>query len=203
MESRPRILKDAAPLPARRIDARVFDADRRVREMVADAERQAAAIRAAAEDERSRVRAEAVEAGRAEGHARAAALLAWAAAEHERRMAALAPELARLAIDVARKVLGRELATSQVTVLDLASAALAAAGERRALTLRVNPADAAAVRSAGGRLAALVDAGRVAVREDPSVEAGGAIVDTEAGRIDARIETQLAMLRRALEEACG
>jgi flagellar biosynthesis/type III secretory pathway protein FliH len=202
MHTEPKIIKAAAPLPARRIEAAVWETDRRVREMVATAEAHARGIVAAAEAERSRVFAEAAEAGRAEGHARAATLLASAAAERERRLAGSEREIVRLAIEVARKVLGSELAVRPAAIADLAASALAAARDRREATLRVSPADAAALRSAQGRLATLVGRARFAIREDPSVERGGAIVDTEAGRLDARIDTQLAALGRALEEAC-
>jgi flagellar biosynthesis/type III secretory pathway protein FliH len=38
-------------------------------------------------------------------------------------------------------------------------------------------------------------------REDRGGGPGGALVETEAGRIDARLETQLAAVARAVEEA--
>jgi flagellar biosynthesis/type III secretory pathway protein FliH len=65
----------------------------------------------------------------------------------------------------------------------------------------VNPADAAPVRAAEGRLAAILLHAPLAVREDPAVRPGAAIVETEAGRVDASPETQLELLARALEEA--
>lgn len=198
-----RILKGRAPVAPRRIAAAVWDADRRVREMVAAAEAEARRIVAEAEDARSRLHAEAVAAGRAEGAARAAALVASAAAERERLVAAAGPELARLAVDIARKVLGRELALDPGAVVEIAAQAIAAARDRRELILRVNPEDAAAVRAAEGRLAGLALAAPLEIVEDPRVDRGGAVLDTEAGRVDARVETQLAELSRALEEACA
>jgi flagellar biosynthesis/type III secretory pathway protein FliH len=201
MHTERRIIKAGAPLPARRIEAAVWDTDRRVREMVATAEAHARRIVADAEAERGRVFAEAVEAGRAEGHARAAALLASAAAQRERTLAGLQREIVRLAIEVARKVLASELAERPEAVAELAATALAAARDRREATLRVNPADAAALRNAEGRLATLVGRAQFAIREDPAIERGGAVVDTEVGRLDAGIDTQLTALARALEEA--
>jgi type III secretion protein L len=38
------------------------------------------------------------------------------------------------------------------------------------------------------------------VREDAALARGDAVVETEAGRVDARVETQLAALARALED---
>jgi len=192
--------KNAAPLAARRIPAAVHDADARVREMVGAAEARARAIVAEAEAARARIAAEAAEEGRGQGLARAAATLCAAAAARDRRLAAVEREVAALALEVARKILGCELAEREGAVADLAARAIAEARERREVTLRVNPADAAAVRAAGGRLEALLVRAPLALREDPAIPRGGAIVETEAGRIDARIETQLAQLARAVEE---
>lgn len=200
MSTLPRVLKAIAPQPARRIPAAVHETDRRVREMVAAAEADARRLRLEAEAERSRVFAEAAEEGRREGLARAAATLAAAAAERDRRLAALPRDVAALALDVARVVLGRELAERTEAVAELAGRAVAAARERREVTLRVNPADAPAIRTAGEGLGAILLRAPLGVREDPDVAPGGVIVETEAGRIDARVETQLAYLARALEE---
>jgi flagellar biosynthesis/type III secretory pathway protein FliH len=196
-----RIVKGGAP-GGRRIEAAAFDAAERARATLGEAEAEAARIRAAAEADREAVAARAVEAGRAEGLARAAATLAEAGASRDRLLAAAEREIAALAIDVARKVLGRELAQDPAAVTDLAAQAIAAARDRRQVVLRVNPADAHAIRAAEGRLAALLTrATALDVREDASVERGGAIVETEAGRVDARVETQLGALARALEES--
>jgi flagellar biosynthesis/type III secretory pathway protein FliH len=199
MATETRILKAAAPVVARRVEGAVFDADRRVRATVAAAEERARAVVAAAEAERERVLATAREEGRREGEARAAATLLRAAAERDRLLREATPEVARLAVAVARKVLGRELADPGATVA-LAERALAEARSRRDVVLRVHPVDAPALRDAGGRLAHAL--GRaVEVREDPSVGPGGAVVDTEGGRIDAGIEAQLEILARVIEEA--
>jgi len=188
----------------RRIEAAEFDAAERARAIVAEAEARARELLEAAQAERERIRADAAEQGRAEGLARAGAALVAAAAARDRRLAGAEREVVALALDVARKVLGRELAQDPGAVADLAAQALAVARDRREVTLRVNPADADAIRAAAGRLGALLArAPGLDVREDPTVERGGAVVETEAGRVDARVEAQLAALARAIEEAGG
>lgn len=202
---------DASQLPGarptmsgRRIPAAVHAADRRVREMIGAAEEDARAIRTAAEEERGRVLAEAEERGLRSGVARAGALLARAAAERDRALAAVEPEAVALAIEIARKVLGRELSDAgSRAVVDLAARAVAEARRRRVVALRVSPADADAIRGSGARLAGLVDEGVLSIREDAALARGEVVVETEAGRIDARMETQLALLASALEEADG
>jgi type III secretion system HrpE/YscL family protein len=188
----------------RRIVAAEFDAAERARAIVAEAEARARELLEAAQAERGRIRADAAEQGRAEGLGRAGAILVAAAAARDRRLAGAEREVVALALDVARKVLGRELAQDRGAVADLAAQALAVARDRREVTLRVNPEDADAIRAATGRLAALLSrAPGLDVREDPAVERGGAVVETEAGRVDARVEAQLAALARAIEEAGG
>ncbi|HEY6100781.1 MAG TPA: FliH/SctL family protein [Anaeromyxobacter sp.] len=196
-----RILKGAAPLPERRIPGAVHQATEKVREMVAAAEAEARRILSAAEAARDGIRASAAEEGRREGLARAAAALALVEVERTRRLARVEGELVALALDVARKVLGRELAERRSAFADLVARGLAEVRERREVVLRVNPADAPAVRAADGVLGAALARARLDVREDGAVAPGAAVIDTEAGRLDAGIEAQLAHLGRALEEA--
>lgn len=195
-----RIVK-GGPVAGHRIEGAVFDAAERARALVAAAEADAERIRGAAHDERDRVLAAAAEAGRQEGLGRAAALLASVAVERERRLSGLAGEVASLALEVARGVLGRELALDPGAVVALAARALAEARDRREVVLRVSPEDAPALRAAEGPLAALLArAPGLALREDPSLGPGDVVVETEAGTVDARIEAQLAVLQRALED---
>jgi type III secretion protein L len=201
MDTPARILKGAAPVAARRVDAAVFDADRRVRQMVAAAEEEARRIVAEAESARARALAEAADAGRAEGRADAAAILARAAMERDRLLREAEHDVVRLALAVARKILGRDLAATPGAVVDLAAAALAEARGRREVVLRVSPADGAAILGAEERLAAVLARAPLEIREDASLAPGAAVVDTEGGRIDARVETQLAAVARAIDEA--
>ncbi len=200
MSVEPRILKAVAPLQGRRIEAAVWDADRLVREMVAAAEETARRLVAEAESVRDRIHTEAIEAGRREGQERAAAVLALAATERDRLLRDADREVAGLAIAVARKVLGREIA-ERGAVVALAANALAEARSRRQVAVRVSPADAAELREAHGALAAVLVNARLELREDATLDRGSVVVETEAGRIDAGIETQLDALARALAEA--
>lgn len=195
-----KIVKGAPP-GGRRVEAAAFDAQARAREIVAAAEEEARRLRLEAEGAIAQARAEAVEEGLREGRSRAAAALARAAAARDRRLALAEREVAGAALDVARTLLGRELVQDPGAAADLAARALSAARDRREVTLRVSPADAEAIRAAAGRLAAtLARAPGLELREDPGLARGDAVVETEAGRVDARIETQLAALARALDE---
>ena len=178
----------------------VYDADLRVRDMVSRAEERARAVLAEAEAARERIAAEARAEGLREGEAKAAAALAAAASARDRLLADVEGEVVALALAVARRVLGRELAAPGA-VAALASAALAEARSRREVVLRVSPSDAGALRAAEGALGAVLARAPLALREDPALAPGDVVVETEAGRIDARIEAQLGALARALAEA--
>jgi flagellar biosynthesis/type III secretory pathway protein FliH len=195
------VLRAHAPVAPRRVDREVHDAALRAREVLAAAEVEAAAIRARATADAARVRAEAAEAGRREGTARAAAIHAEAARARDLRLAGAEREVVALAVEVARRVVGRTLELDPGAVVQVAAGALAAARARRQVTVRVHPSDAAAIRAGSARLAALLPrAPGLGVLEDPDLAPGDVIVATEAGELDARIETQLGALAAALDE---
>lgn len=195
------ILKQRLPLTSVRIDGAVVDAATRARAIVDAARQEASGIRSEIAAERERARAEAEGEGYESGRARAAALLASAAAERDRILRTLAREVASLSVDVARRVLGRELTTDPAAVVDVAARVLESARERAVVTLRASPADVPRLRAAEPRLAALLArAPGLTVREDPSLSAGDVVVETEAGRLDGRVDAQLAALERALAE---
>jgi type III secretion system HrpE/YscL family protein len=195
----PTILKRTAPGTGCRIPAEAFAAVRRAAARLAEAEEQAGAIVARAEADREAIRAKAEEAGRRQARAEAGAILAGAARARDRLLAASEREVVAVAIDVARKVIARELSTDPAAVGGMAASALGAARVRRQVTLRVHPDDAAATRAWVGSGPAGVPG--VGIEEDGRLAPGDVVVETEAGRIDARVETQLEALREALVEA--
>jgi len=176
-----------------------LEARERARTLVAEAESQAARLLASAEAERAQVLRAAAHAGVEEGRARAAAALARVADVRERRMAELEEELAAVALEVARRILAEAIAARPETVAALARRALEPVRARREVALRVHPEDAPGVRAELPHLAALlVRAPGICLREDAAVGRGGVVVETEAGRVDARVEAQLALLEQAL-----
>jgi flagellar biosynthesis/type III secretory pathway protein FliH len=83
---------------------------------------------------------------------------------------------------------------------DIAGAALAACRPRgESVRLRVHPDDAPALADRVQALAERLPApGALALVTDESVGRYGCVVETALGRVDARLETQLAALERAL-----
>jgi type III secretion protein L len=196
-----RLLKGAAPLAVRRVAGVVHDATLRAREILARAEADAARRLAEVDEEKARARAEASAAGREEGLVRAAASLAAVAAERARRLAGLEREVAGLAIDVARRVLARELTADPTAVVELAARVLTEARDRREVVLRVNPADLPHVQGATARLGGLLTrAPGLRVLPDPGLARGAVLVETETGRLDGGVEAHLAAFERSIAE---
>ncbi len=107
-------------------------------------------------------------------------------------------DLLRLSVRLAEKIIGREIKKDTKAIIDIVSTALQNARQQERLTVRVNPSDLPTVEkekekfSSGGRIQ-FVD-----FVADPRVSTGGCLIESEVGTIDARLETQLRVLERAL-----
>jgi flagellar biosynthesis/type III secretory pathway protein FliH len=154
-------------------------------------------LAAAADAARTQGHAEGLAEGRAAARDEVAATLAALAADAEQERAQLRGEVAQLALQVARKLIGA-LAGDERLVALAATAAREALPEGR-LALAVHPARADAVRarlasSRDDAYAALAD---VDVRADETCAPDDCRLDTELGSIDASPEAQLDRLAQA------
>ena len=174
----------------------------------ASAEERAAAMQAEAEH---RGYESGLERGLAEARVRVEqALEAVAAAErsmvemHDRYVADAEAAAVDLAFQIAEKVIGATVASDREAVLSIVSGALLRTTDRDHLVLEVNPGDFELVRDSAAELAArLGGINRMEVVSERRVEAGGCVVRTEAGEIDARVSSQLERVRQLLAEAHG
>lgn len=111
------------------------------------------------------------------------------------------PELVRLAVSIAEKIIGRELELNPDTVLDVIRGAVRRLRDREMLRVSVHPRDVARVREAREDLISAVDGVRkLEVVEDRRVDIGGCVIETPNGTLDARIRTQMDEIGRVLEE---
>ncbi len=108
------------------------------------------------------------------------------------------PELVRLAVDIAERVLHEHIAIAPETVVAMTRQALSRLIAREKVTVRVNPADVESLRAHRQGLLDGHDIESVRVVEDQRVDRGGVLIETESGTIDAKISTQLREARRAL-----
>ena len=181
------------------VDADVFDAKLEADRLLAEARAQAERELAAANDEIERLRRKAEAEGRERGLAAVTELLVGARAAAAKARAGAEGELRSLAVRIAEKILGRELALDPAVVVDVATEALRHVGEPRELLVRCAPEDMEALFRGKPRLIERCRAAQAVVfRPDPTVERGSCIVETELGIVDARFSTQLDAIERAL-----
>ncbi len=107
------------------------------------------------------------------------------------------PELLRLALAVAKKILRRELTVDPHSLLGILKAALETINQAEVLCVRTAPEDAAQLT---GRLAALGLPDQVEVVGDRSLERGSVVLDTKRGQIDASVQTQLAEIENGFAD---
>jgi len=105
----------------------------------------------------------------------------------------------RLSAAIAERIVRRELVKQPEISVDLVREALELATGAGRVTLRLNPADFAALsakaKELAGQMSKLAPTDIVA---DAKVTPGGCIVNTEFGEIDQRLESQLARIEQEL-----
>ena len=186
----------------RSAQALVDDAERRAAELLDQATRRAQTL---AEEARRSGHETGYADGVGEVHASMAAMIATlgviveaARAERHALLASAEPELVRLAVGIAERVLHQQIALDPGVVVEMARAAITRIVDRERITVRVNPADIEQMRGHRDELLALGDVKNMRVIEDQRVDRGGVILETDAGSIDAKISTQLAEVRKIL-----
>jgi len=156
-----------------------------------------------AEEIREQARLEGFEQGRAAGHEQGRAeaesaaqslmeALAGVQALRQEVSDAVEHDAIELALSLAGKIVLATLQIRPELVVEVVQGALRRVSGQRTITILVNPADLETVRGALGDL----QAQSVAVEQwdlqpDQRVQAGGAIVRTAEGEVDARVQTQL------------
>ncbi|HPQ80122.1 MAG TPA: FliH/SctL family protein [bacterium] len=187
-----------------------------VHKRVLDARGKAEAILAAANDEAERIRREAeavlekarhdgeaaVKKGYAEGESKGLAQVTEKLLNLERLRERFydqaEPEMIELVMSIAEKVIGRIASENPELIRSVVRQALERTlGDR--ITVSLNPEDYVALMAGEHEFKDVLDrTKRLMFREDDSVSKGGCVVETEVGTIDARIETQLQAIRKAL-----
>jgi flagellar biosynthesis/type III secretory pathway protein FliH len=183
---------------------------------------EAAQIVAQAQEEAQQVHAQARADGFQEGHAAgreegvfmargklrqelelAHEVAAQAKVDRDRLIADAEGGIVRLALDVARKVIAREVQDDPDIMRGLVTRALLkAAGEDR-IRLRLHPDTIARLGEYLAEVTARFAARGVDVAPDATVGLGGVLVDTRTGSVDAGVSTQLAKIEATLLDLAG
>ena len=108
-------------------------------------------------------------------------------------------EMVALALDIARQVIKTEVSQNPAVVHAVLANALRRITDKDNVRVRVSVSDAPRVKEAREDLMEVVDGLRfIEIAEDRRVGDGGCVIETNAGTIDAKIETQIAEVARAL-----
>jgi flagellar assembly protein FliH len=96
-------------------------------------------------------------------------------------------QLVELALEIAKKIVGREVSIDREIALTLVKVSLKRLNVRASAQVHLNPDDFAFVQAHREKLDFH---GSIEIMEDRSVSVGGCLIRTETGDIDARIESQ-------------
>lgn len=189
----------STPTPNRKVlKNQIIFAREEAARILEEAEEFAAEIRLEAKEDAENLRAEAYRSGVEKAVTEFEQNLLEIREIRERVWRETEQDLLRLSIRLTEKILGRELKSDKKAVADIVAAALQNARQQEKLTVRVNPADLPVVEK---EIENLTRTGRVRFMDfvaDPRVSEGGCLIESEVGTIDARLETQLRVLERAL-----
>ena len=116
--------------------------------------------------------------------------------EHRKIVSEIEPSMVRMVMDIVEKVIGKEL--KKGAIVDVVRKTLGESVGRK-IVVRVNPQDLVILQEHQASLsAALSQDQTLSVKADESVSLGGCIVESELGTVDARLETQLGAIKKAL-----
>lgn len=113
------------------------------------------------------------------------------------------PELARLAVGIAQRLIGQEITSNGEFIMSVVRDALADCKDREQVTIRVAPNDYHLVNNDRETFARMVEGLRdFDLVSDSTIEAGGCIIETNLGNIDARLSTQINAIKMAFDNVC-
>jgi type III secretion protein L len=175
----------------------IVSAQREAARILEEAEEFAAAIRREAETQAENLKAEAVREGTENALTEFERNLVESREIREKVWRETEKDLLRLAVRLAERIVGREIEKDDKTIVEIVSTALQNARQQEKLTVRVNPKDLPTIERQTERFSS----GRIQFIDfvaDPRVASSGCLIESEVGTIDARLETQLRVLERAL-----
>lgn len=114
---------------------------------------------------------------------------------------AIAPDILEISLDIAKKIIKKEMETDpQVIINTIIDVLKSVSKSEPKVTIRVNPKSVDFVKDILPNIT--YEYGietKINVNSDPSIEDGGCIFQTNNGIVDASIDTQLEIIKKALE----
>ncbi|MCD4782500.1 MAG: hypothetical protein K8T10_01585 [Candidatus Eremiobacteraeota bacterium] len=120
--------------------------------------------------------------------------------ERETILNSIEPELAKLSMSIAEKIIAEELVVNKEAVISIIKSAIVKVKAREEVMIKVSPDDLEYVRENKEIFARLIEGLKeLEITSDPRVEQGGCLIETKLGNADARISTQLATIELAFK----
>lgn len=199
---------------AKNAEAYVDQAKEQAQAIITEAEAAAERLIVEAQQEAQHLKHEAIEQGQMLGYEEgkqqgyseterllhdAAHIVEHAKKERQEIIEQCEKDILELALAVAARVIHTEITINHDIVLAVVKDAIRKAKDQERVVIRVNPDDFEIVAEEKVNLRALV--GReigMDVRGDIGVDPGGCVIETDYGTIDARIDTQMETVKKAL-----
>jgi flagellar biosynthesis/type III secretory pathway protein FliH len=159
---------------------------------------EAEALVASARAEADAIREAARAAGQEQGVREVMGALVSARGEYARLIGQAEADMVALALGVAERLVRARLEVDAGLMASLVAGVLEQVRGKRQVVIWAHPADVPALEASRGRLVAEVEGAALYIEADERVGRGGCVVETEAGRVDARLEVQLDVMRRVL-----
>ncbi len=119
------------------------------------------------------------------------AILSGFARQRRELLGELQPHVVRIAVEVARRIVQRELRTDPGMVTRTVRSALEQVAVASTTRVRVNPLDAQVLQTTIREIVPAPDeAAALEIIPDGSIERGGCVVESDRGIVDARLRTQ-------------
>ena len=115
-------------------------------------------------------------------------------------------EIVDLALVVAERIVRQELHANREAISAVVQEALKKVEHQQSIVIKMNPADIQFLDQSQSPFADNGDqsvSNRIRVEADESISRGGCFIETESGDVDARIETQIEIIKAAFREKIG
>ena len=113
----------------------------------------------------------------------------------------VAPDILEISIDIAKKIIKKEVETDPQVLVDTILDVLKTVSKNEPrINIRVNPQASQFVKDTLPTVTYQygIEA-KINIISDPSIEEGGCVLQTNNGIVDASIDTQLEIIKKALE----
>ena len=110
-------------------------------------------------------------------------------------------EILRLSLKIAEQVIRSEVSLHKDVIMNMVAEAINRISDRENILIKVSREDAEQLKQNKEKIAGLVDGVKnLSIIEDSQIEAGGCIIETNLGYVDARISTKLALIEAQMKK---